>query len=232
MLRLQWTSFAAEYRKAEAELREATVDFKEEVQLAHVQDGFRKHAEVLSAINGSVIAGFKTNITLPRNEKFTGRDGILALLHSILEPSSQGAPEKRVARSALIHALGGMGKTETALEYTYRHRQSYDCILWLRAESRAVLMESFLGVIRLLGIAPDHLAAARKIRMGLQWFQSCGIPTEQKYNTQQDLLTISQRRSGSWSLTMQRAWQPYASFGQQPPAAQSLSHHKTRSSKQ
>jgi hypothetical protein len=181
MLRLQWTSFAAEYRTTEAELREATVDFKEEVQLAHVQDDFRKHAEVLSAINASIIAGFKTNIALPRNEKFTGRDGILALLHSILEPSYQGGPKKRIARSALIHALGGMGKTETALEYTYRYRQFYDCILWLRAESRAVLIESFLGVIRLLGIAPDHLATARKIQIGLQWFQSCGISTGHIY---------------------------------------------------
>jgi hypothetical protein len=176
MLRLQWTSFAAEYRKAAANLRDATLDFKEEVQLAHVQDGFRKHAELLSAISASTVAGFKTNITLPRNEKFTGRDDILALMHSIFEPSFQGQPAERTARSTLIHALGGMGKTETALEYTYRYRQSYACILWLRAESRTVLMESFLGVVSLLGIAPDHMPTSRKIQMGLQWFQSSGIP--------------------------------------------------------
>lgn len=95
----------------------------------------------------------------------------------MLEPSFQGPPTERRAHSALIHALGGMGKTETALEYTYRYRQFYDCIFWLRAETRTVLIESLLGVIRLLNIVPDHMAATKKIEAGLQWFQSSGNPT-------------------------------------------------------
>jgi hypothetical protein len=175
IIRLQWTSFTTEYQKAADELQAATLDFKEEVQLAHVQDGERKHYEVLNAINASALVGFKTNITLPRNDKFTGRDGILTLLHSMLEPSFQGPPEERMARSTLIHALGGMGKTETALEYTYRYHQFYDYIFWLRAESRTVLIESFLGVIQLIGIVPDHTAANKTIQAGLRWFQSTGI---------------------------------------------------------
>jgi hypothetical protein len=68
--------FAFEYQRAAAELRDATVDFKEEVHLAQVEGGAKKHSEVMMVINASTMSSFKTNITLPRNERFTGRAGI------------------------------------------------------------------------------------------------------------------------------------------------------------
>src|SRR5579872_2265856 len=62
-----------------------------------------------------------------RNPLFTGREEILARLHDALHTTSD------IARQALS-GLGGVGKTQTALEYAYRYREDYSAVLWVRAE--------------------------------------------------------------------------------------------------
>lgn len=49
--------------------------------------------------------------------------------------------EQRVAISQPqgITGLGGIGKTQTVVEYAYRHRKEYEAILWVRADSATAL---------------------------------------------------------------------------------------------
>ncbi|MFI7597552.1 FxSxx-COOH system tetratricopeptide repeat protein [Actinoplanes sp. NPDC049681] len=79
-----------------------------------------------------------------RNPGFTGRDGMLNRLHDTLCGGS------RMAVQAL-HGLGGMGKTQLALEYAHRFAGEYDVVWWIPAERP-----------ELIG---DHLATlAQKLR--------------------------------------------------------------------
>jgi hypothetical protein len=64
------------------------------------------------------------NLPFPRNPFFTGREDQLEAIHAAL--ASRG-------RAALA-GLGGIGKTQTALEYAYRHQAEYDHVFWVRAE--------------------------------------------------------------------------------------------------
>ena len=75
-----------------------------------------------------------------RNPYFTGRDDLLEQIRATLE--SDG----RVALSA----LGGLGKTQIAVEYAYRYRDCYKHVLWSRAESRDSLESHFLTLATLL----------------------------------------------------------------------------------
>jgi predicted ATPase len=43
-----------------------------------------------------------------------------------------------------ISGLGGIGKTQTALEYAYRYRGDYQAILWARATTRDMLTSNFV----------------------------------------------------------------------------------------
>jgi transposase len=43
-----------------------------------------------------------------------------------------------------ISGLAGMGKTQTAIEYAYRYADAYQVILWVQAETRAVLVADFV----------------------------------------------------------------------------------------
>lgn len=79
-----------------------------------------------------------------RNPLFTGRDSFLNLLHTNLHDTSPRKYNHRIA----IHGLGGIGKTQLALEYCYRYRAEYDYIFWLHAAERTSLISSFTAVAR------------------------------------------------------------------------------------
>ena len=93
-----------------------------------------------------VEARFGTASILPwhnlpeQNPYFTGREVLLEALHSTLTAGEQGA----LIQAQAISGLGGIGKTQLALAYAYRYRESYHDILWALAESRETLVASYV----------------------------------------------------------------------------------------
>ncbi|RKS73170.1 tetratricopeptide repeat protein [Actinomadura pelletieri DSM 43383] len=63
-----------------------------------------------------------------RNKNFTGRGELLESLRSKIEESST-----TVALHAL-HGMGGVGKTQMAIEYAWRYQDWYDLIWWVPAD--------------------------------------------------------------------------------------------------
>lgn len=57
-------------------------------------------------------------------------------LENILQPSS-------VPRLAVVHGLGGIGKTQLATTYVYRHRTDHSAVLWLDARDESALKQSY-----------------------------------------------------------------------------------------
>ena len=71
-------------------------------------------------------------LSLPflKNDRFVGREDLLAELHALL---SQDPP-----RPLGLAGLGGIGKTQLAVEYAYRHKTYYpDGIFWFNAAGSA-----------------------------------------------------------------------------------------------
>jgi WD40 repeat protein len=70
-------------------------------------------------------------VPFPRNEDFVGRDGDLRRLHASLSGSGVGPVG---IRPAGLTGMGGIGKTQLAVEYVYRHKDDYpDGIFWIDA---------------------------------------------------------------------------------------------------
>src|SRR5581483_822401 len=61
------------------------------------------------------------NVPFARNPFFTGRDSLLERLHAHLHTTQAAA----LSQPQAISGLGGIGKTQLALEYSYRYRQDY-----------------------------------------------------------------------------------------------------------
>src|SRR5437762_6264392 len=101
-------------------------------------DIFRHKTEVSSptdAPSASVLP-FAFCVRDERNPYFTGRDD---LLERLAKDFSSMAP-KRYNRRISLHGLGGVGKTQVALEYVYKHKSDYNYIFWISAVDQARLL--------------------------------------------------------------------------------------------
>jgi tetratricopeptide (TPR) repeat protein len=89
-----------------------------------------------------------------RNPNFTGRADLLERLRSSLQAGAGTA----VTQTEAIHGLGGVGKTQLALEYTHRYASDYDLIWWIAAERPTTVLPALAELARRLGIKerPDQ----------------------------------------------------------------------------
>lgn len=85
-------------------------------------------------------------VPFPRNPYFIGREALLEGLHHCLSAEQPSA----LPHSYALTGLGGIGKTQLALEYAYRHALDYHAIFWLAAETTETLLASLQQVAELL----------------------------------------------------------------------------------
>jgi tetratricopeptide (TPR) repeat protein len=86
------------------------------------------------------------NVPYSRNPFFTGREEILTRLHDFLQVDNTAA----LIQPQGISGLGGIGKTQTALEYAYHYSNDYQAVLWVRADSQSTLISEFVNLAYLL----------------------------------------------------------------------------------
>lgn len=68
------------------------------------------------------------NVAHRRNPNFTGREELLAEIGKALTSGHAAA------LTQAITGLGGVGKTQTAVEYAYRHESDYRVVWWIKSE--------------------------------------------------------------------------------------------------
>jgi tetratricopeptide (TPR) repeat protein len=86
------------------------------------------------------------SVPLPRNAYFTGREPILRALHRQLGRTQAAA----LTQSSALCGLGGVGKTQIALEYAYQHALDYSGVFWLGAETEEQMVSSLLRIAEVL----------------------------------------------------------------------------------
>ena len=91
-----------------------------------------------------------------RNPHFTGRDDLLQQLGHLFAAEKPGQPmgvhQAALTQTQAITGLGGIGKTQIAIEYAYRARMQgrYHHTLWISAGSSETILTSFVELARLL----------------------------------------------------------------------------------
>lgn len=83
------------------------------------------------------------HIPFPRNSKFSGRQKELDTIRNCLSPTSTTPGE---TRSFVLHGLGGMGKSEVALQFAWQNTSSFPAILWVTAENLEKTFLSFVAI--------------------------------------------------------------------------------------
>lgn len=112
------------------------------------------------------------NVPFRQNAFFTGREDVLARLRTTLEKALAAALSQLIA----VQGLGGVGKTQTAVEYAYRYRDSYQAILWVKSETAEVLAENFAALARVLDLPEQNeREQVRVIAAVKRWLDSHGL---------------------------------------------------------
>ncbi|GIH77274.1 FxSxx-COOH system tetratricopeptide repeat protein [Planobispora longispora] len=120
-----------------------------------------------------------------RNAAFTGRGIVLETLRRHLTGGSTA-----VVLPQALYGLGGVGKTQVALEYAHRFKADYDLVWWVPSENRERINSSFEELARELDIRvgeniAEVVGAVREaLRLGAphsRWlliFDNAGDPDE------------------------------------------------------
>lgn len=86
-----------------------------------------------------------------RNQDFTGRETQLRLLFRTLQDST------RFHHRVALYGLGGVGKTQIALEFAYRNfKQFYNHVFWISGTDQGSLLSGFSKIAKLINIG-GHL---------------------------------------------------------------------------
>jgi hypothetical protein len=114
------------------------------------------------------------NIPHIRNQAFYGRTALLTAISSRLSEQNRKAGLAQVA----LFGLGGVGKTQIALEYAHGHFQDYKAIFWINAETNLKLAESFGAQAIALGLGNGDSPEQHDQWRGIfkKWLLDCSIP--------------------------------------------------------
>ncbi len=122
----------------------------------------------------------------PRNPRFVGREALLGRLRERL------ATGPVVLLPGAGHQLGGVGRTQLAVEYAHRHADDYDLVWWIPAEQTAGLRAALVGLAqrlglpeardinRTLGAVRDALSRGEPYRNWLVVFENANRPEDIK----------------------------------------------------
>ncbi|KAK3683303.1 P-loop containing nucleoside triphosphate hydrolase protein [Podospora appendiculata] len=175
-----------------------------EVETSHIQFVHSKLAAIGSVVDAAPTPRYLELPTIriiphSRNSRFFGRQGIISQMREKLLPSQSLSgedgtlrvfPEARKQQRFALSGLGGSGKTQIALEYTYRHLEDYKVVIWILADSPEKIDHGFEEAAGVLGMPKGSQSAGQVRTFVLQRLSATNEPYLLCFNNADDLSLV------------------------------------------
>lgn len=142
--------FDENYRRLKDRILEQSNDIqnKGRKRFEHRKSQSHSNAPVATGQRTQFRPSVKVMVPMMRNDDFTGRQAELQMLHGQLNSTRQdGHTQPGIVA---IRGLGGVGKTQVALEYLFRHETAYDRSFWIRAQDATIIQQDFANIGEIL----------------------------------------------------------------------------------
>ncbi|KAL7269123.1 hypothetical protein RUND412_008221 [Rhizina undulata] len=108
------------------------------------------NTNINEAVRSALDFGVIVKLPFQRNTNFCGRQDILGKLYQILNPNSRGNDSQR--KTVVLCGMGGVGKSQIALEYAHRFADYYTSIFWIDANEPSLYIASACKIVQQLVI--------------------------------------------------------------------------------
>ncbi len=134
-----------------------------------------------------------------RNPHFTGRDDLLQQLGQLFSAEQADQPmsiqQAALTQTQAITGLGGIGKTQIAIEYAYRARMQgrYYHTIWISAASEETILTSFVELARLYMptlVEKEGTNQRTIVDTLLRWLEQCMQPWLLIFDNADDLSLV------------------------------------------
>ena len=92
-----------------------------------------------------------------KNKRFWPRDDTIKAIEDALLPSSDERHQSTSStlHTFVLHGMGGVGKTEIATEFVFKHQEKFDTIFFMHADDRSRLSSEFVRIASALRLDDD-----------------------------------------------------------------------------
>ncbi|KAI0454274.1 hypothetical protein F5B21DRAFT_524948 [Xylaria acuta] len=146
--------------------------------------------------------------TQDRGRIFHGRQSVLDAVRDALLPVGKAKRDSPDLRQFALCGLGGVGKTEVAMEFALRFKNSFDAIFWIHSDETAKLDECFQNISVRLGLETADEAHSQVVSRSIVkgWLAN---PTKTDIDTDVDINPItSPDKDASWLIIFDNADDP------------------------
>lgn len=168
-----WREFRNDFSRTLIRIKRMSSTVEAQADIARMEKEQGRYKEVLELLNsmqmGKPARGEQTrynNIPFPANPKFSGRHDVMGAVREALDPEAVSQSLKSIA----LFGMGGVGKTQIAIHYAYRHMEHFDVIMWVAADNAIAISQSFRAIAEGLGLlgtedeAKDSAGAMLKVK--------------------------------------------------------------------
>ena len=145
--------------------------------------------------------------SIVRNPDFFGRKDILQILENSLLPSRAKfiSSESSSTRYFALSGMGGLGKTEIATEFAFRHKEKFDAVFWVRADEVAKLDQSYSQIAYKLGLETAAESTSQVVSKDLvkEWLSSPWTCSPREHNPE-----TSSPAQATWLIIFDNADEP------------------------